>query len=94
MKPNKAKIDKRVDRVHSTNPLTLDKFLSGCEVTEVLAEINDNRAEITELICIYRQSDGSIHWQTTPIETERLVYMLDRVKHNHLTESDGEEDET
>jgi hypothetical protein len=88
MKPNKAKIDKRVDRVHSTNPLTLDKFLSGCEVTEVLAEINDNRAEITDMIIAYKTNSGETHFLTTPIEIEMGVYLLEKAKKQLLEGED------
>jgi hypothetical protein len=81
MKQNKARIDKRVDRVRSKNPLTVEKFLQGCEVSELLERVNDNRAEISDLFVIYRDKDGAITWNGTPSTSlEERIYLLEQVK--------------
>jgi hypothetical protein len=92
MKQSKGKTDKRVDRVHSKNPLTVDKFLSGSDVSELLEEIHDNRAEITDLFCIYRTDDGTIQWRGTPETKESMaIYLMEQVKYG-LLQGDNDDD--
>ncbi len=69
------------DKSKSKTPTTISHLLTKDNVREVIAELIKEQGEITDLICIFktRNSDEPC-CQSTSMEAERAIYLLDRTK--------------
>ena len=61
--------------------LTVNDLLTQDDVQSVLAKTIQDKAEITDLICIYQDKEGFINWHiTSNTPPDRKVFLLEQVK--------------
>ena len=77
-----------------TTITTVNDVLTEDNVRDAFARMVEELPNITDMICIYRDRDGETNWKTTAeITIERVVSMLEIVKHCILTDSGDENEE-
>ena len=65
---------------HKSKQLTtINSILTHDDITKVLSDISAE-SSITDLICVFRTNNGATHFQSSPIELERAVFLLERTK--------------
>ena len=73
---------------------TVNDVLTEDNVRDAFARMVEELPNITDMVCIYRDRNGETNWKTTAeITIERVVSMLEIVKHCILSESDEPENE-
>lgn len=82
---------KRLDKLPKRK-VTVDEVLNTEYLAQLLAIINEQRADITDCIVIYcKDTDSVIHYdisENTP--NSKVIYMLEKIKHA-IIEDESEE---
>ena len=68
--------------------LTVSDLLTQDDVQRVLGVIAKEQTEITDMVICYRDKDGDTHFQTTYIELERAIFLLERAKQQLMEDSE------
>jgi hypothetical protein len=70
-------------------------LITQSEVNEVLEKVSKDKSKLESLVCLAVRKDGRYGILTTPIDPERLIYMLERAKFEFMRDTlcHGEEDE-
>lgn len=66
---------------------TINSILTHDDITKVLSDINA-QSGITDLICVFRTNDGATHFQSSPVELERAIFLLERTKQILMEDGD------
>ena len=73
---------------------TIESLLTDDSVRDAFDRMAQELPNITDMICVYRDREGSINWKCTGETTvERIVSMIEIAKFGVLTPEEGEERE-
>lgn len=77
------KTDKRKDRLskRAKQITTIDNILAQENVKDTIERLTSEQAEITDMICIFRDREGALNWRVTKdTACERIISMLEQAK--------------
>ena len=65
----------------------VEDLITMSEVNEVLEKVVKDKSKIETLVCLAVTTDGKYGIITTPVNPERLVYMLEKVKFEFMRDT-------
>jgi uncharacterized ferredoxin-like protein len=72
---------------------TIEDILTEDNVRDAFARMVEELPNITDMVCVYRDREGSINWKCTSESTiERIVSMIEIAKFGILAPEEGDDE--